>query len=173
MYCHVFFWFTVYIPKSYSVFRKKHPLLFSYITFSEVNQFVQKFQCKQLKEYLKAKNIQSVCYIFFDINDVAAIFSLLLSCPCQSIVRHTSEHFAADSVPEIVFITLTMRLEHCTFASSLTTRSPAVAEGPRDAGVPVEILAAVERLYCTPKEYRSRVCVSLTAYAKVHSHRRD
>jgi len=27
------------------------------------------------------------------------------------------------------------------------TRSTAVAEGPRDAGVPVEILAAVERLY--------------------------
>ena len=33
------------------------------------------------------------------------------------------------------------------------TRSPAVAEGPRDAGVPVEILAAVERLYYTPNEY--------------------
>ena len=30
----------------YSVFRKKHPLLFSYITFSQVNQFAQKFQCK-------------------------------------------------------------------------------------------------------------------------------
>ena len=29
------------------------------------------------------------------------------------------------------------------------TRSPAVAEGPRNAGVPVEILAAVERLYYT------------------------
>jgi len=27
------------------------------------------------------------------------------------------------------------------------TRSPAIAEGPRDAGMPVEILAAVERLY--------------------------
>ena len=46
------------------------------------------------------------------------------------------------------------------------TRSPAVAEGPRDAGVPVEILTAVERLYYTPNEYRSRVCVSLTAYVK-------
>ena len=30
-------------------------------------------------------------------------------------------------------------------------RSPAVAEGPRDAGVPVEILSAVERLDYTPK----------------------
>ena len=55
----------------------------------------------------------------------------------------------------------------------LKTRSPAVAEGPRDAGVAVEILAAVERLYYTPYEYRSLVCVSLTAYVKVHSHRRD
>ena len=53
------------------------------------------------------------------------------------------------------------------------TSSPAVAEGPRDVGVPVEILAAVERSYYTPNEYRSRVCVSLTAYVKVHSHRRD
>ena len=55
----------------------------------------------------------------------------------------------------------------------LRSRSPAVAEGPRDVGVPVEILAAVERLYYTPNEYRSRVCVSLTAYVKVHSHRRN
>ena len=46
------------------------------------------------------------------------------------------------------------------------TRSPAVAEGPRDAGVPVEILSADERLYYTPNEYRSRVCVNLTAYVK-------
>ena len=55
------------------------------------------------------------------------------------------------------------------------TRSPDVAEGPRDAGVPVEILAAVERLglYYTPNQYRSLVCVSLTAYVKVHSHLRD
>ena len=53
------------------------------------------------------------------------------------------------------------------------TRSPTIDEGPRDAGVPVEILAAVERLYYTPNEYRSRVCVSLTAYVKVDSHRRD
>ena len=58
-------------------------------------------------------------------------------------------------------------------ANYIETRSPAVAEGPRDAGVPVEILAAVERLYYTTNEYRSRVCVSLTAYVKVHSHRRD
>ena len=55
----------------------------------------------------------------------------------------------------------------------MCTRSPAVAEGPRDAGVPVEILAAVERLYYMPNEYRSHVCVSLTAYVKVYSHRCD
>ena len=29
---------------------------------------------------------------------------------------------------------------------NVKTRSPAVDEGPRDAGVPVEILSAVERL---------------------------
>ena len=37
------------------------------------------------------------------------------------------------------------------------TKSSAIAEGPRDVGVPVEILPAVERLYNTPNEYRSRV----------------
>ena len=62
---------------------------------------------------------------------------------------------------------------HHLGATCVSARSPAVAEGPRDAGVPVEILAAIERLYYTPNEYRSRVCVSLTAYVKVHSHRRD
>ena len=54
-----------------------------------------------------------------------------------------------------------------------STRSPAAAEGPRDAGVPVEIFLAVERLYYTPNEYRSRVSVSLMAYVKEHSHRID
>jgi len=28
----------------YTVFRKKHPLLFSFITSSQINQFAQKFQ---------------------------------------------------------------------------------------------------------------------------------
>ena len=54
---------------------------------------------------------------------------------------------------------------------SKRTRSPAVAEGQRDTGVPVEIFSAVERLGYTPNENRSRV--SLTAYVKVLSHRRD
>ena len=64
---------------------------------------------------------------------------------------------------------------YCSSSSDvlINTRSPAVAEGPRDAGVPVEIVSAVEQLYYTPNEYRSRVYVSLTAYVKVHSHRRD
>ena len=51
------------------------------------------------------------------------------------------------------------------------TSSLAVAEGQRDTGVPVEIFSAIERLGYTPNENRSRV--SLTAYVKVLSHRRD
>jgi len=50
------------------------------------------------------------------------------------------------------------------------TRSRAVTEGPRDEGMPVEILSAVEQLGYTRNENRSRV--SLTAYIKVLSHRR-
>ena len=34
------------LRQAYTVFRKKRPLLFSCITFSQVNQFAQKFQCK-------------------------------------------------------------------------------------------------------------------------------
>ena len=56
---------------------------------------------------------------------------------------------------------------HYQWGDSLCiTRSPAVAEGPRDAGVPVEICQLLNA-----NENRSRV--SLTAYVKVHSHRRD
>ena len=40
------------------------------------------------------------------------------------------------------------------------TRSPAIAEGPRDAGVPVEILPAVERLYTIRLTNTDRVSVS-------------
>ena len=58
-----------------------------------------------------------------------------------------------------------------SFDYCMNTRSPAVAEGPRDVGVPVEILSAVERLGYTPNESRSRL--SMTADVKVHSHRRD
>ena len=52
----------------------------------------------------------------------------------------------------------------------MLTRRPAVTEGPRDAGMPAEILSAVEQLGYTPNENRSRV--SLTVYVKVISHRR-
>jgi len=31
-------------PKVYTVFRKKHPLVFSFITSSQINQFAQTFQ---------------------------------------------------------------------------------------------------------------------------------
>ena len=50
-------------------------------------------------------------------------------------------------------------------------RSPAVAEGPRDAGVPVAVMSAVAQLVQAYSENRSRVSVS--AYVEVHSHRRD
>jgi len=36
--------------------------------------------------------------------------------------------------------------------SHSVTRSPAIAEGPRDASVPVEILSAVERLRRSPSK---------------------
>jgi len=36
---------------NYTVFSKKHPLVFSFITSSQINQFAQKFQHLQLNEY--------------------------------------------------------------------------------------------------------------------------
>jgi len=35
-YCYYYYY--------YNVFRKKHPLVFSFITSSQINQFAQKFQ---------------------------------------------------------------------------------------------------------------------------------
>ena len=42
--------------------------------------------------------------------------------------------------------------------NKMQTRSPAVAEGPRDVGVPVEILSGVERLYHSITVYSLLYC---------------
>jgi len=56
----------------YTVFRRKHPLLFSFMTSSQINQFAQKFQHLLLNEYwlYMIKNSPSICCIFFAIDDV-------------------------------------------------------------------------------------------------------
>ena len=62
-------------------------------------------------------------------------------------VTHRRQHGAKSDILDICFA--------CNNgigrpAYLIQTRSPAVAEGPREAGVPVEILSAVERLGYTP-----------------------
>ena len=51
---------------------EKPPLLFSFITSSQINQFAPKFQHLWLNEYwlYMFKNSLSICYIFFAIDDI-------------------------------------------------------------------------------------------------------